>query len=58
MISSLLKNIKMFGVLNVVTDETAKLDTKIDVMKIIIFYFIWALRVLEALISEFKYRNI
>jgi len=40
-VSFFLKNIKMiFSVLHVINDETAKLNIKIGVMKIIIFYFI------------------
>lgn len=59
MISFLLKNIKMiFGVLRVITDDTAKLNFNIDVMKIIIFYFIWLLHVLQALTNEFTCRII
>lgn len=43
MISFLFKNIKMiFGVLHVITDDRAKFNLNIDVMKII-FYFIWPL---------------
>jgi hypothetical protein len=47
-----------FGVLNVITDETHKLNIKIDVMNIIIFYFIWPLNILQGLMNEFTYRNI
>lgn len=58
-ISFLLKSVKMkFGVLNVITDETHKLNIKIDVMNIIIFYFIWPLNILQGLMNEFTYRNI
>lgn len=40
-ISLFLKNAKMiFSVLHVINDETPKLNIKVDVMKIIIFYFI------------------
>jgi hypothetical protein len=43
----------IFDVLNVMTDETAKLNAKIDVMNIIIFYFILPLYIHEDFLSQF-----